>query len=71
MVPLAVPLHLGPLHPAEQLLTLLLAFGPFVLLGVTIWLSRRRDAREDEPAPVPAPDAAGPGTGAVDQAPER
>ena len=43
-------LHLGPLHPAEQLLTLLLAFGPFALLGVTIWLSRRRTAREDEAA---------------------
>lgn len=29
-------------------MTLLLAFGPFVLLGVTIWLSRRRSAREDD-----------------------
>ena len=25
--------HLGPLHPAEQALVLVLAFGPFVLLG--------------------------------------
>jgi cytochrome c-type biogenesis protein CcmH/NrfF len=41
-------LHLGPLHPAEQALTLLLAFGPFVLLGVTVWLSRRRNARDKE-----------------------
>ena len=38
---------MGALHPFEQALTLLLAFGPFVLLAVTIWLSRRRDDRED------------------------
>ena len=36
-------LHLGPLHPVEQALTLLLAFGPFVLLGVVILLRRRQD----------------------------
>ena len=33
-----LPLHLGPLHPVEQALTLLLAFGPFVLLGIVILL---------------------------------
>ncbi|SDS26513.1 hypothetical protein SAMN04488570_1495 [Nocardioides scoriae] len=43
---LVLPAHLGPLHPAEQGLVLVLAFGPFVLLGVTVWLSRRRDAAE-------------------------
>jgi hypothetical protein len=37
------PLHLGALHPVEQLLTLVLAFGPFVLLGVVIWWRRRQD----------------------------
>jgi hypothetical protein len=42
-----VALHLGPLHPAEQALTLVLAFGPFVLLALTIWISRRRNAAED------------------------
>ncbi len=42
-------LHLGPLHPVEQGLVLLLAFGPFVLLGVTVWLRRRRDPRGKEP----------------------
>ena len=26
--------HLGPLHPVEQVLTMVLAFGPFVLLGL-------------------------------------
>jgi hypothetical protein len=44
------PLHLGPLHPAEQALTLGLAFGPFVLLALTIWLSRRRSSRETDRA---------------------
>jgi hypothetical protein len=39
-------LHLGPLHPVETVLTLLLAFGPLVLLAVTIWLSKRRHARD-------------------------
>jgi hypothetical protein len=43
-----VPLHLGALHPVERLLTLLLAFGPFVLLAVTIWLSRRRGSRDGD-----------------------
>ena len=40
-----VGLHLGPLHPAEQALTLLLAFGPFVLLGIVILVRRRQDSR--------------------------
>jgi hypothetical protein len=35
--------HLGPLHPMEHVLVYLLAFGPVVLLGVTIWISRRRN----------------------------
>ena len=41
-------LHLGPLHPVERALTFVLAFGPFVLLALTIWISRRRrtDARD-------------------------
>ena len=47
-----LPLHLGPLHPVEQALTLLLAFGPFVLLGIVIVVRRRRDAREDAAAQV-------------------
>ena len=38
------PLHLGPLHPAEQALVLVLAFGPFVLLAVIGWRSRRRNS---------------------------
>ncbi len=39
--------HMGALHPFEQALTLLLAFGPFVVLGVVVWLRRRADARDD------------------------
>jgi hypothetical protein len=41
-----VALHLGALHPVEKLLTFALAFGPFVLLALTVWLSRRRHARD-------------------------
>ena len=44
------PLHLGPLHPVEQALTLLLAFGPFVVLGLVIWRRRRQEADEANPA---------------------
>ena len=46
------PLHFGPLHPVEQVLTLVLAFGPLVLLALTIWISRRRNSRDSDP---PAP----------------
>ncbi|WP_426241501.1 hypothetical protein [Nocardioides sp. LHG3406-4] len=41
-------MHLGALHPFEQLLTLLLAFGPFVVLGVVVWLRRRHDRVADQ-----------------------
>ena len=37
------PLHMGALHPYEQALILLLAFGPFVLLAVVVWWRRRED----------------------------
>jgi len=40
------PLHMGALHPAEQLLTLVLAFGPFLVLGGVIWW-RRRNEQDD------------------------
>lgn len=41
-----IPLHMGALHPFEQVLTLCLAFGPFVLLGLVVW-HRRRHERAD------------------------
>ena len=42
--------HMGALHPFEQALTLVLAFGPFVALGVVVWLRRREDRAEDDQA---------------------
>ncbi|GAA1446328.1 hypothetical protein GCM10009641_69650 [Mycobacterium cookii] len=38
--------HMGALHPFEQALTLLLAFGPFVVLGLVVRARRRQDAVE-------------------------
>jgi hypothetical protein len=41
-------LHLGPVHPFERVLTLVLAFGPFVLLAATIWITRRRNSSDED-----------------------
>jgi hypothetical protein len=43
-----LPLHLGALHPMEQALTLVLAFGPFLVLGVVIVLRRRQEEEGPE-----------------------
>ena len=48
-----IPLHMGALHPVEQLLVLVLAFGPFLALGLVIWVRRRADRREDSPVDSP------------------
>ena len=40
--------HLGALHPVEQALVLLLAFGPFVVLGIVVRHQRRRGAQHEE-----------------------
>lgn len=57
---LVVVQHLGALHPFETGLTFALAFGPFVLLGVVVWIRRRQDAAAQAdpaaPAEQPAPD---------------
>lgn len=45
---MVLPLHFGSLHPIEQLLVVLLAFGPFILLGVIVFVIRRRDIAEEE-----------------------
>jgi hypothetical protein len=45
VLPLRALWHMGALHPYEQALTLLLAFGPFVVLGLVIW---RRRGEDDE-----------------------
>lgn len=50
------PLHLGAMHPLEQALTLLLAFGPFLVLGVVVLLRRRADER-DAAASTEGPEA--------------
>ena len=57
------PMHLGSLHPIEQALTLLLAFGPFVVLGIVIAVRRRHDRaaellQEQEQHPQPDADQA-------------
>ncbi|WP_395693000.1 hypothetical protein [Nocardioides sp.] len=51
MTGLLVAWHLGALHPAEKVLTLALAFGPFLLLAAVIWVRRRQDAREEPDQP--------------------
>jgi hypothetical protein len=43
-----LPWHLGAAHPFEQALTLILAFGPFLVLGVVIVVRRRMDRVEEE-----------------------
>jgi hypothetical protein len=43
-----IPWHLGAMHPFEQVLTLLLAFGPFLVLGVVIAVRKRAERREEE-----------------------
>jgi hypothetical protein len=42
-----VALHLGALHAYEQALVLLLAFGPFVVLGVVVAIQRRRAIEQE------------------------
>ncbi|WP_182380045.1 hypothetical protein [Nocardioides sp. WS12] len=39
--------HLGTLHPMEQALTIVLAFGPFVVLGIVIAFRRRAERAEE------------------------
>jgi hypothetical protein len=45
-LPLLVAQHLGALHPLEQVLTLVLAFGPFAVLTAVIVHRRRHEAPE-------------------------
>lgn len=41
------PLHMGALHPVEQLLVLSVAFGPFLVLFVVVYVARRRAIAEE------------------------
>lgn len=53
---------MGDLHAYEQLLVWLLAFGPFAVLFVVVYVVRRRDVVEDdEVAPTVDAQGAGPG----------
>lgn len=40
--------HMGQLHAYEKLLVLLLAFGPVLLLAVTIWIARKRIHHDED-----------------------
>ena len=55
--------HMGQLHAWEQVLVLLVAFGPFILLGIVVAVVRRRDIAEEERASAtessPEPDVPG------------
>jgi hypothetical protein len=42
-----IPQHLGALHPVEQIATIVLAFGPFVVLGIVIAVRRRAELAEE------------------------
>jgi len=44
---LVLPQHLGGLHPFEQALVMGLAFGPFVILAIVVYVVRRRDLAEE------------------------
>ena len=47
-LPELVPGHLGTLHAYEQVLVLLIAFGPFVVIGALVVVLRRRDLAAEE-----------------------
>lgn len=57
MSPLGTAWHLGGLHPFEQVLVLVLAFGPFLLLGIVVTVQRRRSLAAEEAAEEAAEDA--------------
>ena len=40
--------HLGKMHPYEHVIVLFLAFGPILLLAVTIYIARKRADDEDD-----------------------
>lgn len=48
LAPSLVAQHLGELHAWEQVLVVLLAFGPFILLAIVVVVVRRRDIAEEE-----------------------
>jgi hypothetical protein len=58
-----IALHLGALHPYERVLVLVFAIGPFVILGIAIWIRARQDraaAAAEELAAAHAEETPGP-----------
>ena len=47
LLPLVALAHLGQLHAYERALVLVIAFGPFVVLGFVVAVLRRRDVAQD------------------------
>jgi hypothetical protein len=66
-MPLPTPLHLGALHPFEQLLVLLVAFGPFVVLGGVVAVQRRRAVAEEQAEELAQEEAPRQATGHVER----
>ncbi|WP_182524090.1 hypothetical protein [Nocardioides dongkuii] len=58
-----LPWHMGALHPVEQALTALLAFGPFVVLAIVVLVRRRHEDAEEPPADPGADPQVGPADG--------
>jgi hypothetical protein len=58
---LLVLLHLGGLHPLEKILVGVVAFGPFVVLGIVVHVLRKRDLAQEAAgrASEESPDAPG------------
>jgi hypothetical protein len=42
--------HLGKLHPVEQALVVVVAFGPFLVLALVVHVARRRAIQEEDDA---------------------
>lgn len=61
--------HMGPLHAYERWLTLILAFGPFLLLALVFVIRRRMDDAEDDDESQG--DGRDRGVGTTDGTPER
>ena len=45
---LLVLLHFGSRHPVEKLLVAAIAFGPFIVLAIVVYVVRKRDIAEEE-----------------------
>lgn len=50
---ITLPMHMGALHPLEQALVLLVAFGPFVVLAIVVVI-RRGSSRDDDQGDPPS-----------------